>query len=83
MAAKMTLLLVLVLSITTTVIGQLVLVNEPLEVAIGRTVVLDERVLAIQSPEEDEQCKVEVAIDEPFYQRVGTLEPQVNKILLQ
>ena len=69
--------LVLLLHLTATVIGQLVVVNQPLEVAIGRTVLLDDSVLAFQTPGEDEQCKVEVANDEPFYQRVGTLEPQV------
>ncbi|XP_072023981.1 FRAS1-related extracellular matrix protein 1-like [Amphiura filiformis] len=59
------------------VIGQLVVTNRGLNVPIGRSVYVDPSTLYIEPPLPGEVCKVEVAVQEPFYQRVGRLEPQV------
>ncbi|XP_071486753.1 FRAS1-related extracellular matrix protein 1-like [Diadema antillarum] len=59
------------------VIGQLVTVNQGLEVAIGRHVYLNRSVLAFEPVTEGQQCKVEVALNEAYFQRVGILQPEV------
>ena len=59
-------------------IGQLVVTNVGLHVPIGRSVYVDPSVLYIEPPLPGEVCKVEVAVQEPLYQRVGRLEPQVS-----
>ncbi|XP_063962437.1 FRAS1-related extracellular matrix protein 1-like [Lytechinus pictus] len=74
---KTTTTLLLVLGLTCNVIGQLVRVNSGLEVPIGRSVSLDQDDLVFEPVEEGEQCKVEVALNEPYYQKVGLLQPEV------
>ena len=64
-------------------IGQLVVTNLGLNVPIGRSVYLDPSRLYIEPPLPGEVCKVEVAVQEPFYQRVGRLEPQVGVMIIQ
>ncbi|XP_030844618.1 FRAS1-related extracellular matrix protein 1-like isoform X2 [Strongylocentrotus purpuratus] len=69
--------LLLVLGLTSNVIGQLVRVNNGLEVPIGRSVTLGQDDLVFEPVEEGEKCKVEVALNEPYYQKVGLLQPEV------
>ena len=77
-AMPVILLLVIFTCQQSAVIGQLVVTNLGLNVPIGRSVYLDPSRLYIEPPLPGEVCKVEVAIQEPFYQRVGRLEPQVG-----
>ena len=62
------------------VIGQLVSVNSGVEVPIGRSVYLDQNALAFEPIASGEKCKVEVALSEPYYQRVGILQPEVFRL---
>ncbi|XP_070564197.1 FRAS1-related extracellular matrix protein 1-like [Ptychodera flava] len=63
--------------LTSPVIGQLVAVNKGLTVPIGRTTFLDPADLTFHVYNPEEECKVEVVLNEPITQRVGQLSPQV------
>ncbi|XP_077981131.1 FRAS1-related extracellular matrix protein 1-like [Glandiceps talaboti] len=69
--------LILFVSLMSTVIGQLVAVNNGLAVAIGRTVFLNPADLTFHLTNPEDECKVEVILNEPMTQRVGSLSPQV------
>lgn len=59
------------------VIGQLVLMNSGVVVPIGRSVQLTELSLQFRPVGPEEECRVQVEVNEPYYMRVGTIQPQV------
>ncbi|KAL4641549.1 FRAS1-related extracellular matrix protein 1 isoform X1 [Arapaima gigas] len=71
------LLVVLVLGIGSRGWGSLVKVNTGLKVKRGQEVYLQEEDLSFHVPQEKDACKVEVLLNEPITQRVGSLTPQV------
>lgn len=70
---------VLVLAdLCTTIISQLVLQNSGVVVPTGRSVQLTELALQFRPVGDEEQCRVRVEVNEPYYMRVGTIQPQVQ-----
>ncbi|XP_076144575.1 FRAS1-related extracellular matrix protein 1a isoform X3 [Alosa pseudoharengus] len=57
--------------------ASLVKVNRGLQVKRGQTAVLQEDDLQFHIPRQRDACKLEVVLNEPITQRVGTLTPQV------
>ncbi|KAJ8385247.1 hypothetical protein AAFF_G00191240 [Aldrovandia affinis] len=57
--------------------GSLVKVNKGLRVKRGQSAYLQEGDVQFDIPREKDACKVEVVLNEPITQRVGTLTPQV------
>lgn len=57
--------------------ASLVKVNNGLSVKRGQSAYLQEGDLQFDIPREKDSCKVEVVLNEPITQRVGTLTPQV------
>ncbi|KAI1888531.1 hypothetical protein AGOR_G00186130 [Albula goreensis] len=57
--------------------GSLVKVNKGLSVKRGQSAYLQEEDLQFDIPREKDACKVEVVVNEPITQRVGTVSPQV------
>lgn len=62
--------------------GSLVKNNLGLKVKRGQSVFLQEGDLQFHIPRDKDACKLEVVLNEPITQRVGTLSPQVNNVLL-
>ncbi|XP_066536604.1 FRAS1-related extracellular matrix protein 1a [Hoplias malabaricus] len=69
--------LFLVLGLLPCACGSLVKTNLGLQVKRGQSVFLREGDLQFHIPREKDACKVEVVLNEPITQRVGTLSPQV------
>ncbi|XP_034532908.1 FRAS1-related extracellular matrix protein 1a [Notolabrus celidotus] len=67
----------LLLGLTRSVHSSLVKVNKGLKVKRGQSAFLQEGDLQFQIPRQKDACKVEVVLNEPITQRVGTLMPQV------
>ncbi|KAM9324646.1 FRAS1-related extracellular matrix protein 1-like [Gastrophryne carolinensis] len=59
-----------------TMASTLVLTNKGVTVGRGQTVYITDNELRFDIPKEGESCKVEVVLNEPVTQRVGTLSPQ-------
>lgn len=60
----------------------LVKINHGLRVKRGRSVFLQEGDLQFLIPREKDACKLEVVLNEPITQRVGTLSPQVRSLFI-
>jgi len=60
--------------------GSLVKTNLGLKVKRGQSVFLQEGDLQFHIPRDKDACKLEVVLNEPITQRVGTLSPQVNNV---
>lgn len=72
-----TLLPLLLLGMTCLSHSSLVKVNKGLKVKRGQAAFLQEGDLQFHIPPHKDACKVEVVLNEPITQRVGTLMPQV------
>ncbi|TNN46627.1 FRAS1-related extracellular matrix protein 1 [Liparis tanakae] len=57
--------------------GSLVKVNKGVKVKRGQSAYLQDGDLQFHIPRQKDACKVEVVLNEPITQRVGTLLPQV------
>lgn len=60
----------------------LVKTNHGLRVKRGQSAFLQEGDLQFHIPREKDACKLEVVLNEPITQRVGTLSPQVLSLLV-
>ncbi|KAG7461901.1 hypothetical protein MATL_G00196120 [Megalops atlanticus] len=69
--------LLLLLGVSHWAHASLVRVNRGLRVKRGQSAYLQEEDLQFDIPKEKDVCKVEVVLNEPITQRVGTLTPQV------
>jgi len=77
MAAMRPPLLLLLQALTAVCSRSLVMMNSGVQVPRGRSVFITESELRV-SVEPSADCKVEVVMNEPVTQRVGTLSPQVR-----
>ena len=68
---------VLLLGLTCSSHSSLVKVNKGLKVKRGQSAFLQDGDLQFHIPRQKDACKVEVVLNEPITQRVGTLMPQV------
>ncbi|XP_078656896.1 FRAS1-related extracellular matrix protein 1-like [Branchiostoma floridae x Branchiostoma belcheri] len=67
----------LYLLVQTGVSGSLIKSLQPMDVPIGQTAPLSEEHVVFNLPADNSTCKVEVVLNEPMFQRVGVLQPQV------
>lgn len=81
MTLKRTRLFFLFLGLLHQIQGSLVKTNRGIKVKRGQSVFLQERELQFHIPRGKDACKVEVVLNEPITQRVGTLYPQVKCVI--
>lgn len=68
----------LLVELSSVVVSELVLMNTGVVVPIGRSVHLTEHALQFRPVGPNEECRVMVEVNEPYYMRVGSIQPQVG-----